>query len=151
MVSSDGLPGEPPKPDTSQFPNELRSHLGEMRGFFCPYCIKYCLDKRKPELDPESTSAKRKPPLLYFDAPDVSFTTIFFLNTHGLKLIFLYLFSYSFPKSSTPVDVQPSVPYTAVLICFRRTTAGTLRTSKGPQQRTIFDDYHHPIRSTESR
>ena len=73
MVASQGdIPGEPgPKPDSSEFPEQLRDHLLDMKDFFCPWCIPYCFTGKKPDPPPGSTAADRPPPQTPFDPLDV--------------------------------------------------------------------------------
>lgn len=50
-----------------QLLNALLDHFRDMKGFFCPYCIEYCLTGEQPPLPPGSGPSARQPPRLPFD------------------------------------------------------------------------------------
>lgn len=63
-------PSLPPPPDGTELSFRLRRHVLQMWYIFCPYCIGYCLDMRKPP----PPYGQDLPDLsdLPFSAPDVS-------------------------------------------------------------------------------
>ncbi|KAI9790541.1 MAG: hypothetical protein M1816_005048 [Peltula sp. TS41687] len=50
-----------------QLLNALLEHFRDMKNFFCPYCIEYCLTGSRPQLPPGSGPLARQHPRLPFE------------------------------------------------------------------------------------